>query len=315
MKERMKNQNETQQRLICRPYIVALLAVLCCALWGSAYPCVKLGYEWFMVEGAPSQILFAGCRFTLAGIVTLAAGCLMERKFLTIRRSIIPSVLLLGLCQTTLQYALFYLGLAHTTGSKASVITATNVFFSILIAHFVVPGERLTWKKSLGCIFGFIGVTLVNVSANGLVGGFHLLGEGLLLVMAFSYGISSVMVKFISQKGDPVAITAYQLIFGGFVLIMAGKILGGQITPCGAKAYLLFSYMVMLSAVAFSIWTILLRYNPVGQVSVFGFANPVFGIILSGLILREQFVSVKNVIALVLVCLGILIVNLSEEKK
>ena len=308
-------ENKSQQRLICRPVVVALLALLCCALWGSAFPCVKLGYEWFEVEGAPSQILFAGYRFTLAGVLTLAAGCVMERRILTIQRPVIPYVLLLGLLQTTLQYVLFYLGLAHTTGSKGSVINATNVFFSILIAHFVVPGERLTWKKSLGCFLGFVGGVLINVSADGLIGGFHFLGEGFLLINAFVYGATSVMVKFISRKGDPVAITAYQLLFGGIVLILIGKLSGGRITPCGTKAYLLFSYMVLLSAVAFTLWTILLRYNPVGQVAIFGFSNPVFGIILSGMILHEHFLSVKNIIALVLVCLGILIVNITEKKQ
>ncbi len=48
------------------------LALVCCALWGSAFPCVKIGYEMFQVEGSGSQILFAGYRFFLAGVLTLS---------------------------------------------------------------------------------------------------------------------------------------------------------------------------------------------------------------------------------------------------
>lgn len=52
-----------------KPVVVAILALIACFLWGSAFPCVKTGYEWFHVEGVGSQILFAGYRFFLAGVL------------------------------------------------------------------------------------------------------------------------------------------------------------------------------------------------------------------------------------------------------
>ena len=45
------------------------LALMCCALWGSAFPCIKIGYEWLQIEGAGSQILFAGYRFYAGGSI------------------------------------------------------------------------------------------------------------------------------------------------------------------------------------------------------------------------------------------------------
>lgn len=308
------SDNTNQKKLICHPLVVTLLALLCCALWGSAFPCVKLGYDWFQIKGASSQILFAGIRFTFAGILTFAAGCLIEKRILLLKRSSIPSVLFLGFTQTTLQYVFFYLGLAHTTGSKGSIINASNVFFSILIAHFVIPKEKLNWHKALGCLSGFIGVVLVNFTADGILGGLHLQGEGFILICAFASGASSVIVKLIADKGTPMAITAYQLTFGGLILILAGLLLGGRIPVWSSKALLLLLYLALLSTIAFSIWTLLLKYNPVGQVTIFGFTNPIFGILLSGLILHEQFLSVKNGAALILVCLGIFLVNMSESK-
>ena len=55
--------------------VVWLGAMLCCALWGSAFPCIKLGYAMFGIpsDAVGSQILFAGYRFTLAGV--LARPC------------------------------------------------------------------------------------------------------------------------------------------------------------------------------------------------------------------------------------------------
>ena len=63
---------------------VFLAAILANLLWGSASPCIKLGYQLFQIssDAVMSQIFFAGIRFTLAGILTVALGSLMERRAL-----------------------------------------------------------------------------------------------------------------------------------------------------------------------------------------------------------------------------------------
>ena len=60
---------------------------------------------------------------------------------------------------------------------------------------------------------------------------------------------------------------------------------------------------------AFAIWTVLLKYNRVGQVSIFNFLIPVFGAVLSAIFLGESILELKNVVALGLVCLGIFLVT------
>lgn len=53
--------------------VVITLALICCALWGSAFPCIKIGYQMFSIGGndTASQILFAGIRFLLAGLMVI----------------------------------------------------------------------------------------------------------------------------------------------------------------------------------------------------------------------------------------------------
>ena len=110
------------EKKLQNPGVVFALALLCCALWGSAFPCVKIGYEWLAIEGAGSQILFAGYRFFLAGIFTFLIGSFLEKRWLMIRRSSVLPVFGQGMLQTFIQYICFYIGLAHTTGAKGSVI-------------------------------------------------------------------------------------------------------------------------------------------------------------------------------------------------
>ena len=88
--------------------------------------------------------------------------------------------------------------------------------------------------------------------------------------------------------------------------------MGGHVGGFTAKSAALLIYMALLSTAAFSIWTILMKYNPVGKVAVFTFTIPIFGVALSGLLLGEQVLEVKNLIALVLVSAGIIIVNRKE---
>lgn len=286
-----------------------ILALMCCALWGSAFPCVKIGYELFQIEGSGSQILFAGYRFFLAGVFTFILACVLEKGVITMKKSSVPYVFGQGLLQTTVQYVCFYIGLAHTTGAKGSVINASNAFFSIIAAHFLMRSEKLTWKKVAGCLVGFAGIIIINLEPEAWSSGFSLIGEGMVLVCAFSYGLSSVTLKMISDREKPVTITAYQLLFGGAVLILTGVAAGGSVHGFALKSTLLLLYMSLLSTVAFSIWAELLKYNSVGKVAIFGFSIPVFGVAMSAIFLGEQVISVKNLIALVCVSVGIIIIN------
>ncbi len=91
--------------------------------------------------------------------------------------------------------------------------------------------------------------------------------------------------------------------------------MGGRLTAFTPASVLLLIYMALISAVAYSLWGILLKHNPVSRISIFGFMNPVIGVLLSAVLLNEknQAFSIYGLISLVLVCVGIYIVN--RQKK
>ena len=295
------------EKRLTQPAGVCLLALFCCMLWGSAFPCIKIGYSWLRIEGVGSQVLFAGYRFFLSGIFTFLIGSLAERRILTMKRSSFPYILRQGLLQTTVQYVCFYIGLANTTGTKGSIINASNAFISIIAAHFLIKSERMTWTKGIGCLFGFAGVVVINLSPGGFSGGFHRAGEGMVLICTVAYGVSTVLLKLISDRESPMTITAYQTLFGSVILVILGLLLGGKVGGFDAKSILLLIYMALLSTGAFSIWTLLLKYNPVGRVAIYGFTIPIFGVALSGVLLGEQIFTLQNLSALLLVSAGICI--------
>jgi len=295
-----------------RPLTVAAVALLCCLLWGSSYPAIKSGYALFSIAQAdlPGKLLFAGWRFVLAGGFVLVTAAVMGKPVLRTLGRHPRQLLVLGCAQTMLQYVFFYLGLAYTTGVKGSIMNATATFFSVLIAHWFYANDRLSTAKALGCAVGFAGVLTVTLGGNGELGsGFSWLGEGSVVLAALILAASSIYGKQLSQRMDAMAMTGWQLGLGGLVLVLIGGLSGGGMGLPSLQALVLLVYLALLSSAAFTLWSLLLKYNRVSQVTIYNFTVPVFGSVLSALFLGETLWAWHYVLALAMVCLGIVLVT------
>lgn len=298
--------------------IAALLALFCSALWGSAFPCVKIGYDLFGIDKAstPSIILFAGVRFFIAGIMVIIIGSIIHKKPLVPKPAEIPKVMLLSLFQTILQYLFFYIGLANTSGVKSSVIEGMSVFVCILVSALIFRLEKLTLAKITGCILGTAGIIAINLDSS-LVSDINFTGDGFILISTVAYAISSVLIKRFSADTDTMMLSGWQFLFGGAVMSVIGLLLGGRFEygKIGVEAVLMLMYLAFISACAYSIWSLLLKYNPVSKIAVFGFMNPVCGVLLSAVLLgeTEQAFRLEAAAALVLISAGIFIVNRFNE--
>ena len=209
-----------KQNTLTKTGIVALLACVCCILWGSAIPVIKTGYRLMQVDSADtaSQIVFAG-------------------------------------------------------------------------------------------------VVVINLMGNSLDMGFKLTGEGFILIAQLSYGISTVLINLFSRKVSPVVLSGTQFTMGGIVLTLIGVGMGGHLGNVTAGGVAIIFYLAMVSAVAYTLWSVLLAWNDVSKVAIFGFVNPLCSVILSALMLGEvkQAFNIGSLIALILVCTGIYIVNCKKK--
>ena len=302
------------------PGLVAA-CLFACLLWGSAFPCIKIGYKLFTIDSADtaSIIMFAGMRFLISGVLAITGMSIAQHRFCGLtRRDLFPAANL-SLYQTILQYLLFYMGLSSSSGVTSSIVEASNTFLTVLLAVFIFRSEHLSGKKAVGCLIGFSGVLLVNLGkmASGL--SFALDGEGLVFLSTFAAATSSNLSKRYSKGHDPVLLSGWQFIIGGAVLLVTGLAFGGHVAPAKeanpAVAVTLLIYMGFISAAAYSLWSTTLAVNPVSRVAVFGFMNPVFGVILSAIFLGETDAMdpLLAIAALILVSLGVVIVNRPEH--
>ena len=306
-------EKNMKQSIMSKTVVVTLTAMICCALWGSAFPCVKIGYKLFSRGNNDpfSQSLFAGIRFFIAGVFTVLIGSFIEKRPLLPNRKSAGKIVVLSMFQTIIQYLFFYIGLSHTTGVKASILDGASVFIALFVSGIIFRIEKITPAKIIGSLIGFIGVILINLT--GLDFQFELTGEGFILLSAIGYALSSVFMKRYSSDTSPVLLSGWQFIFGGAVMTIVGLIFGGTLKITSVKALFMLLYLALLSAVAYSLWSVLLKYNPVSKVTVFGFLNPVFGSVFSVIFLDEtEAFGISAFVSMILVSVGIYIVNRRE---
>ncbi len=295
--------------------VVTAAALFCCVLWGSASPAIKIAYDLFRIgsEDTASRIMLAGARFMIAGCMTVLFGSVTAGKLLLPLRRSWKNICILALFQTIGQYYFFFMALAHISGVRGSVINAAGNFLVILLAAYIFRLEKMTLRKLSGCIIGFLGIIMILGGIGALTegGAVTLHGEGAMLLAGLFYAVSGCLIKIYSKDENPVILSGYQFVIGGAVLFLIGVLMGGSLTFRSPSCILNLLYMGFISAGAYTLWGLLLKYNPVSRVAILGFMTPVMGVLMSAIFLREgsEAFSPRSLAALALVSLGIIIVN------
>lgn len=183
----------------------------------------------------------------------------------------------------------FYTGLGLSSGISASVIAGSLTFFQIGLAHVIYHDDRITPIKIIAAFVGFSGILFYQVMENGLRLSFGL-GELLMLAAMFSGALGNVLYRKSPQVGlPPLQLTALQMLMGGLALALVGATKVGFVPFHVSVGFLLvLVYLAMVSATSFLIWNSIMTHNKAGRVSVYLFLIPIFGVILSALVLHEQ---------------------------
>ena len=289
-------------------------------LWGSAIPTIKVGYDVFNIAPAATadKLLFAGVRFLGAGLLILVSFSIFSKN-IVIEKGLFKHSLILGLIQTAGQYFFMYIGLAYTTGVNTSVFNAVGTLLYIVLAWIIYRDEKVSKIKVLGCGIGFFGI-LLNSFATQKMGILSFKGDGFVIISSVCVAIGFLYSKHCVKNADPFLLTGIQMGIGGLVLLVIGLLSGGKLPTITATGIILLLYLMLVSAVAFSLWTLLLKEYPASLVGVFNFLTPVFGAVFSyilsklGLLDESSAFTVYTVLAIICSAGGILLSSLSNTK-
>lgn len=292
-----------------------VLSIFAMFLWGSAIPTIKTTYELLDISGGQTglKILVAGIRFFMAGIITLAYFRIFSKE--SFEKSTIDwkFIIVLGILQTAIQYLFYYIGLSNTTGVKSSIIQAANSFIVVIISFFILPGDKISKKMIIALILGTLGIIITNMGSASDATPMKLAGEGFILISTTVNALCTVLIRKYGKGQNSFVLTGFQFLFGSTLLIIAGLFLKERDLIFNTKALLLLIYGAFISATSFSIWTSVLKTYSASEFGVYKLFIPLFGSILSVIVLGESF-TLNLAIGMILVLSGSLILNINKEK-
>ena len=277
-----------------------LVWLILCVIWGSTWLFIKLG-----LENLP-PITFAGIRFVIA--------CAILFLFIRVRGIALPDnrrdwrlLAFTGVLSFCLNYGLVFWGEQYISSGLAAVLQATLPAFGLVIAHFHLPGERMTWSKIFGVLLGFLGVAVVFSNQLAIAGGKALAGCVALVLSALFAAYSNVLVKAYGRKLEPAILSGGQMFFGLIPLLLIGIPLEGNPlrfhwTPMALVALLYLA--VVGSVIAFMLYYWLVHNMDVTKTMLISLVTPVVAVVLGMVVLGEDL-SWRTIAGGIMIMVGV----------
>lgn len=287
-----------------------LLSLLVMLLWGSLFPMVKLGYTAYGVITTGDILFFAGVRFTICGAL-ICLYCMIKdrRTFVPVKSALLP-VLLSGVFAIILHYGFTYVGLKLTDSSKTAILKQVGVLFYVCFSVLFFKDDRLTVKKLIGVLLGFAGIIAINASSEGI--SFHL-GDALIIAASFCTVFSNIISKKVFDRVEPITATGVSQLFGGVVLLLVGKVMGGGMRMDWNASTWIMVYICIASIFGYCIWFWVVKRGELSKLFIIKFAEPVFASLCGALLLRENILRPQYLVAFLLIAAGIYISNMGRD--
>jgi drug/metabolite transporter (DMT)-like permease len=279
------------------------LAIIACLLWSTGFVGVKAGLDYM------PPLTLAGMRFVLAGLLLLpwCGGVPTLRTAWTQHRS---TVIAASLLNTVGLYAIFFMALQVVRGAQAAIMIGASPLVAAVVAHFVMPNDRMTRRKSVSILLGVSGIVLLAVAGKPWepVGALECGGLLLLLCASITGALGNVVVaRGRTPSLHPVALTSLQMLLGGSILLAAGLTLEGVPSlDLPFRFYAILGWLSFLSACAFAIWFHLLQRVPVSELNLWKFIIPLAGAGLSWLLISGEKPDLWSACGMLLVAGGIM---------
>lgn len=276
------------------PLSFYLQILLCAGLWGSAFPVIKLSFAHLALESYEEQLLFAGTRFMLAGLVVML---FCRRSVISIFREVPKGALMwVTLGQTFGQYVFFYYALRVSSGTLGALLVGSGSLWWVLLAPVFLKSAFPSGKQWAALAACTIGISIA-VYAPGAGSGDVFQGTITFLMSTLMGAFGAIGMKRVAPRFGSRSITALSLFLGGAMLVVVGAFEWEAFS----KDYNWLTlgvtvYLAILSATAFTIWNRLIERYSVNVLSAFRFMIPLCGVIESSVFLESESIGIGIVV-------------------
>lgn len=278
-----------------------ILILLTTFLMGSSFAVVKIGLPY------SSPLLLAALRFTLAGLMMAVIVLILKRPHPTSIKNWIK-ILVIGAFQTAGVMGCIFLSLRTITASESSILTFTNPLLVVFSTIFLKTHYK--FYQWIGVLFGLVGVSITMGAQIELkIGIFY----GIL--SAVFWAIATLLANKWGVHFDTWVLSAYQMLFGGFLLLLSSFIVEKPFFILNSHSLLVLLWLsIMSSIVQFAVWYYLLQKGDPGKTSAFLFLAPFFGVLSGWLILGESL-YLSIIVGGIFIIIGIYLVNSNLQQK
>lgn len=261
--------------------MIALLGVT----WGGTFLVIELALAGI------TPFWLAAARITFGAALTWAIWLARGARLFARRPSTgqTANLVFIAILSSAVPFMLLSWGQQFVTSGFAGVSMASVALIVLPLAHFLVPGERMTWRRLAGFLIGFAGVVLLigtNVfESSGATQ--ELPGRIACFGAAACYAISSVQMRRLPQV-DPVGLSAVLLAIGALVVIPAAWIAEGPPPMPDRNTLMFVAFLGLVPTAAANLLrvTVVRTAGPVFM-SLVNYQVPVWSVLLGGLILGE----------------------------
>ena len=257
------------------------LAFFLSTLWGANPVAIKAG-----LRDAP-PLRLGWMRFVLGGVVVLL-WALTTRESLRVKRHEWRPLLTVG-CLFSLQVGLLNIGQDRTTAGHAAVITITYTLWTAVLAHFFVPGDRLTLTRIFGAVVAYTGILVVFSSSLNGTGPYSLLGDILLSLSAVLLGARQIVLSQSAASGVSITkLLLAQAVLGIVSFSVTSALFEAEPTQWTFRlGVALFYQGVIIAGFSFLAQTWLLKHFLPSRVTTVFLTQPIIGVLMSWVVLGE----------------------------
>jgi drug/metabolite transporter (DMT)-like permease len=255
----------------------------------------------------------AAIRFSIAALA-IFLWARVTGQTIGLKKGQLHQVLILA-ALFAIQLSMFYFGLSKSNASRGALIANLLPFWILFLAHYFIPGDRITRRKFFGILLGFSGVAFIFAEKKGVTADFRL-GDMIILAATVFWACSVIYLKRVIGAFSAFQVTFYSMVFSVPIFFLEAllwdrpMIFKLNLQIIGAVLY----QSLVTAAFGFLAWnTLLQKYGAVALHS-FIFIMPIAGVALGGLVLGEP-ITLKILIALALIVAGILVVHLKPRKE
>lgn len=214
----------------------------------------------------------------------------------------------IGALSSAVPFVLLAWGQQFVTAGFAGVSMAAVALIVLPLAHFLVPGEAMSWRKSIGFVIGFVGVCILIGSQAFESSGAALEVPGRIACFgaASCYAVSSILMRRLPAV-DTIGLAAVVLLIGAIIVIpVAWAVEGAPVTPDQKTLWVIAFLGLVPTAAANLLRVLVVRSAGPVFMSLVNYQVPVWSVVLGALLLGEPLpATLLGAMALILGGVGL----------